>query len=188
MESALAEWAGVQKDDLPALIIMNFTDDMYKYKYEGDVRAATVDDMRDFIYDFERGKLEKYVKGEEAPKDNTDELTEVVTSTFNDIVMDSPNDVFIKFYAPWCGHCQDLAPIWLKLAEILEVVPDLTIAEIDSTENEIEELDITGYPTLLLFKNGDKEKPIEYEGERSLSKLLQFLKENSSAYQRYLAK
>lgn len=111
----------------------------------------------------------------------------MVTSTFDELVLNNDNDVFIKFFAPWCGHCKDLAPVWLELAETLEVVPNLTIAEIDATENEVPGFDITGYPSIYLLVAGKKESPIEYQGPRTLENMVAYLSENSPALAAYLA-
>ena len=41
----------------------------------------------------------------------------VVGKTFNEIVNDPTKDVLIEFYAPWCGHCKSLEPIYNELGE-----------------------------------------------------------------------
>ena len=61
------------------------------------------------------GKLEKVVKSEEAPKDNSGPVKVVTANTFDDIVF-SGKDVLIEFYAPWCGHCKSLAPTFEKVS------------------------------------------------------------------------
>jgi thiol-disulfide isomerase/thioredoxin len=53
----------------------------------------------------------------EEPVPNNGPLTIVVGKNFDEIVRDPTKDVLVKFYAPWCGHCKKLAPVWDELAE-----------------------------------------------------------------------
>lgn len=42
---------------------------------------------------------------------------QLTPSNFEEIVNDETKDVMIEFYAPWCGHCQQLQPVYGDLAE-----------------------------------------------------------------------
>ncbi|KAH8315395.1 hypothetical protein KR067_003003 [Drosophila pandora] len=86
---------------------------------------------------------------------------------------------FIKFYAPWCGHCQKLQPTWEQLAtEAQQAETDVKIAKVDCTAPENKQIcidqQVEGYPTLFLYKNGKRQN--EYEGSRSLPELQSYLK------------
>jgi len=61
----------------------------------------------------------------------------IVGKNFDDLVINNDKDVLVEFYAPWCGHCKQLAPIYDELAAKLAVNPNLVIAKCDSTGNEV---------------------------------------------------
>lgn len=83
---------------------------------------------------------------------------------------------FVKFYAPWCGHCKRLSPVWDQLAEKLADEHEdlgINIAKIDLTKNKETQkrFDIKGYPTLLYFAN---RKIFKYTQKRDLDPLIEF--------------
>jgi thiol-disulfide isomerase/thioredoxin len=61
------------------------------------------------------------------------------------------------------GHCKQLAPKWDELGEHFENSKTVVIAKMDSTANEVEEVQIEGFPTLKLFKKGSNEI-VDYNG------------------------
>lgn len=100
-------------------------------------------------------------------------------NTFQKDVIDNDLDVFVKFYAPWCGHCKKLAPVYEGLAAKFASNPKIRIAELDATVHSIDQVIVKGYPTLILFPKGNKQNPLYYEGERKFEDMENFLKKNA---------
>ena len=79
----------------------------------------------------------------------------------------------IKFYAPWCGHCKKLEPIWKHVAQSLTEYP-IRVGKIDCTRftNVGSEFNIRGYPTIIFLKGEDS---YTYEGDRSREDIVAFV-------------
>eukprot|EP00759_Apiculatamorpha_spiralis_P035280 PhF_6_TR36156/c1_g1_i2/m.52581/K09580/PDIA1, P4HB; protein disulfide-isomerase A1 len=146
---------------------------------EGD--ALTTPSLTEFCEKFTNGKLDRTIKSEPIPENPTiDGLTTVVGKTFDEVVLKTNKDVFIEFYAPWCGHCKQLAPIYKKLAASLKDVSTLTIAQMDATANDPSgNFDIQGFPTLFFVPAG--KAPITYEGDRTGVEMLRFIKKHATS-------
>jgi thioredoxin domain-containing protein 5 len=87
---------------------------------------------------------------------------------------------FVKYYAPWCGHCKRLAPTWEKLAdEVTSAGLNVKVAKVDCTvaKDVCSGQGIRGYPTLQLHTNGKVDK---YNGSRDLQALLDFAKQHNA--------
>ncbi len=76
----------------------------------------------------------------------------------------------ILFYAPWCIHCKNVAPIWEKLAARLPYFNLYAFDCVanaghhDKIKNDYPDM-INGYPTIWFYENG---LPVsKYEGQRS---------------------
>ncbi|KZO93772.1 thioredoxin-domain-containing protein [Calocera viscosa TUFC12733] len=77
--------------------------------------------------------------------------------------------LFVKFYAPWCGHCKKLAPTWVELASKMRGT--LTIAEVDCEKHKAlcKKEGVPGFPQLVFFQSGEKS---EYKGRRGINDMV----------------
>jgi len=125
----------------------------------------------------------KEAKSEPIPETQGD-LKKIVNKNMEELVLNTDSDVFIKFYAPWCGHCKAMAEDWEKLATEYADDSSLTIAEFDATANDVvgKGFDYTGFPTL--FWVGADKVPIKYEGGRTIEDWEKYISEHKSGVSR----
>lgn len=165
--------------DKPTIVGFMVTDEHpTKYLLEDKL---TADKIKDFAAGFLGGKLKQFYKSEPVPETNDGDVKVVVGKNFDEIVLDESKDVLLEIYAPWCGHCQALEPIYDKLGKVLRSIDSLVIAKMDGTTNEHPRGKSDGYPTLLFFPAGNKSfDPITVDEDRTVKSLYQFLKKNAA--------
>ena len=172
----LAEFVGVTAADAPTVRIIKFENQALQKFIVSDL---TVDGMTKGLNDWENGELEQHYKSEPIPEKNDEPVKVVVGNTFEEMVLKSDQHVLFEAYAPWCGHCKKLTPIYDELATKVAGQPDILIAKMDATGNEYPGLEVKGFPTILFYKKGEKSNPMNYEGERTLEGMLKFLEEQT---------
>jgi protein disulfide-isomerase A1 len=77
-----------------------------------------------FVKDFVDGKLEPSLRSQPVPEKQDEPVFVLVTKEFDQVVFDDSKDVLVEFYAPWCGHCKRLAPIYDELGAKFAGVKD----------------------------------------------------------------
>jgi thioredoxin 1 len=79
-------------------------------------------------------------------------------SNFEQNVIKSDKPILVDFWAPWCGPCRFVGPILTEIAN--EKADVLTVGKLNVDENRqvAESFQITGIPTMILFKGG---QPVE---------------------------
>ena len=166
----LSEYVGVTTADAPCVRVVKFVNgELQKYKV-----GTSVEELAKGLAAFNEDTLSPFYKSQPVPETNDEPVKVLVGDNFDDMVLNSDKWVLVEAYAPWCGHCKKLEPIYTELAEKLATVEDLVIAKMDSTLNEHSAISVKGFPTLKLFSPGNA-TPIDYTGDRSLNDLVTFL-------------
>ncbi|OTA59235.1 thioredoxin-like protein [Hypoxylon sp. EC38] len=95
----------------------------------------------------------------------------LTAESFQTLVTMTQEPWFIKFYAPWCHHCQAMASNWQQLAK--EMKGKLNIGEVncDAESRLCKDVHLRGYPTILFFRGGER---VEYNGLRGLGDFIQY--------------
>ncbi|RYC59940.1 hypothetical protein CHU98_g6265 [Xylaria longipes] len=103
-------------------------------------------------------------------------VLDLIPSNFDDVVLKSGKPTLVEFFAPWCGHCKNLAPVYEELGQAFASSKDVQIAKVDADAEKAlgKRFGIQGFPTLKWF-DGKSDKPEEYKGGRDLESLTKFI-------------
>lgn len=82
--------------------------------------------------------------------------------------------VFVKFFAPWCGHCKRMKPSWDALMEEFSNSAGVLVADVDCVGTGkplCDKVGVKGFPTI---KYGDPNDLQDYKGGRDRDDLSKF--------------
>lgn len=108
-------------------------------------------------------------------------VLDLIPDNFDNVVLKSGKPTLVEFFAPWCGHCKTLAPVYEELALAFEHSKDkVQIAKVDADAERAlgKRFGVQGFPTLKFF-DGTSDKPVDYNGGRDLESLSTFITEKT---------
>lgn len=111
----------------------------------------------------------------------TSAVVDLIPQNFDKVVLKSGKPALVEFFAPWCGHCKTLAPVYEELGAAFAFAEDkVTVAKVDADANRDlgKRFGIQGFPTLKWF-DGTSDKPVDYSGGRDLESLSSFITEKT---------
>jgi len=160
--------AGASGNVFPTAIAINVENNQQiAYDEEMEFTAGNFGKWLDGLLD---GTTKTFQKSEPIPEDNNGPVTTLVAKNFDSIM--SGKAGLVEYYAPWCGHCKSLAPVYEELGAHFKDNSNVVIAKIDATANYIAE-NVKGFPTLVWYdgKGGSE----TYNGDRDLPSLIEFV-------------
>ncbi|KAG1682621.1 Protein disulfide-isomerase [Nymphon striatum] len=175
----IMEFFGITKEELPTNRIIQLKDDMAKFKSED--KELTKENIVKFISSVLDGKMKQHLLSQDVPEDwDKNPVKVLVSSKFDEVVFDKSKDVLVEFYAPWCGHCKQLEPIYNELGDKYKDNNEILIGKMDSTVNELEHTKIQSFPTIKLYQK-ETNKVIDYNGARDLENLMKFVESGGAS-------
>ncbi|KAL6880835.1 hypothetical protein J3F83DRAFT_720012 [Trichoderma novae-zelandiae] len=99
-------------------------------------------------------------------------VLQVDAKSYDRLIANSNHTSIVEFYAPWCGHCQNLKPAYEKAAKNLDGLAKVAAVDCDDDVNKplCGSLGIKGFPTLKIVRPGKKPgRPVveDYQGQRT---------------------
>lgn len=135
--------------------------------------ARTAQGIVDAALEAARSKINEQLGGKSGSssgsKGDGKDVIELTDSNFDKLVMGSEDMWLVEFFAPWCGHCKNLAPHWAEAAA--ELKGKVKVGALDATVHTMKasHFEIQGYPTIKVFAPGKKNKGSvsDYTGGRT---------------------
>jgi len=179
--ATLAERWGASGKVLPTAILVKWVESNSKFVvFNEEDEAFDLKSAENFVEKGLSGEYHSYKKSDPIPAQNDGPVKVVVGKNYDQIVNDKTKDVLVEFYAPWCGHCKKLAPIWEELGETFEDSQSVVIAKMDATTNSPPDtVEVRGFPTIIFFPV-DNKAGVPYNGERDLASLKKFVVDHAS--------
>ncbi|CAH1155033.1 unnamed protein product [Phaedon cochleariae] len=147
-------------------VIKHYKDGDFNKDYD---RKTTVSSMTNFMRD-PMGDI---------PWEEDNSATNIVhipdASTLAKFIKREAKPLLVMFYAPWCGFCKTLKPEYADAAKELKDEAVLAAIDVNRPENTAvrTHYNITGFPTMLYFENGQIK--YTYEGENKKSAIVSFM-------------
>jgi len=163
----------INNDTFPTMRIVTMKDDKPPTRYRPADTRVTETNLREFVSSYLGGAIEREYFREPVPADWAARPAKYLTAiNFREQALEGGRPSLVMWYAPWCGHCKNMMPVWDKMGELFE---DYLVGKIDATVNEVSGLEaVHTFPTIKLYRPDGTEA--EYNGERTVEGLSKFLK------------